>query len=138
METGEPEAKMPTSFIMISPGLGRQSQYCVMSLAKLTYDTLSLLKVDSTPYAADASALPRFSLCTSFMAPVGQASEHKGQRMHKGETFRAFSPIMSGRLISQVCLQLPQPVHFCSSISKPTVLGCRSLPACDVQPMPKF
>ena len=58
--------------------------------------------------------------------------------MHKGEMFLAFSPKISGKSIGQVSLHLPQPMHFASSISKPTVLCCRSLPARDVQPMPKF
>ena len=49
MDTGEFEAKMPMSFIMILPGFGRQSHCCVMSLAKLTYETLFFLKVESTP-----------------------------------------------------------------------------------------
>src|SRR3989304_6769297 len=137
-ETGESAAKMPTSFIMTSPGLGEQSQYCVISLAKLTYDTLPFLKVESTPYAADASALQRFALCVNFMAPVGHACEHAGQREHKGETFLAFSPIISGKLSSHVCLHLPQPMHLDSSISKPTVLCCRSLPAREAHPIPKF
>ena len=138
MDTGEFEAKMPMSFIMILPGFGRQSHCCVMSLAKLTYETLFFLKVESTPYAADASALQMFSLCVSFIAPFGHSCEHMGHRMHFGERFWAFSPMISGRFNGQVCLHLPHPVHFDSSISRPTVLCCCSFPFWDVQPMPRF
>ena len=129
---------MPISSIMMLPGFGMQSQCWEISLAKFTYVTLFFLKVESTPYAADDSALQMFSLCVSVMAPFGHSCEHIGHRMHLGERFCAFSPMISGRFSGQACLHLPHPMHFVSSISKPTVLCCRILPFCDVQPMPRF
>src|SRR3990170_2196179 len=121
IETGELEAKIPMSFIVISPGLGLLSQYCVMSLAKLTNETLSFRNVERTPNAAEASALQMLSWCRSFMALLGQALEQNGHRMHRGEVFFAFLPIMSGMPISHASLHLPHPMHFDSSISSSTV-----------------
>ena len=40
MDVGEFAANIPMSFVMGVPGFERQSQCCVMSLAKLTYETL--------------------------------------------------------------------------------------------------
>ena len=90
METGEFAAKMPMSFVMGVPGFGRQSQCWVMSLAKLTYETLFCWKVSSTPRAAEARALQRFSLSVNCMAFVGHSLLHMGHRIHNGEVMWAF------------------------------------------------
>ena len=138
METGEFAANMPMLFVMGVPGFGRQSQCCVMSLAKFMYVTFWGLNVLRTPSVADARAFERFSLFVNCMAFVGHSLVHMGQRMQRGEVIVALLFMICGRLFGQAVLHVVHPVHFVWLMSKLTVRCCCSFPSRVVHPMAMF